>query len=259
MTDSIYQHFKHLHASRQPLLLPNAWDARSAVEFQRKGFAAVGTSSAAMASMLGYTDGEQLPFAELRYVVARVCASTTLPVTVDLEGGYSRDPKQIAAHVQELAELGVVGINLEDSVTEAGCRTLLPLTVFAETVAYIRNFCTQRQITVFLNVRTDTYLLNVADRSQQTLARLLAYEAAGADGFFVPGLIDLAEVRMLCQATPLPLNVMCLPGLPDFAALAGAGVRRISMGNFLFEALVTRQQQLSDQIVQSQNFASLFA
>lgn len=254
-----YQRFQALHHQGTPLLLPTIWDARSAAISQTQGFAAVGTSSAAMASMLGYPDGEQLPFAELRYLVGRICAGTTLPVSVDLEGGYSRQPAQIVEHIRELAALGVAGINLEDSVTAApGQRQLLAPEAFATILAAVRAGLAAAGVEVFLNVRTDTYLLSEPQPLAATLRRLRLYEAAGADGLFVPGLTDLAAVRDLCRATTLPLNLMALPTLPGFAALAAAGVRRLSMGNFLLEALSQRQQQLSQQIRHDQSFAALF-
>ncbi|TGE24510.1 isocitrate lyase/phosphoenolpyruvate mutase family protein [Hymenobacter aquaticus] len=259
MQTTAYHHFRQLHYQPAPLLLPTIWDARSAAASQALGFAAVGTSSAAVASVLGYADGEQLPFAELRYLVSRICASTTLPVSVDVEGGYSRDPARIADHIAELAALGVVGVNLEDSVDERGARRQLPAAEFAATLRTVRARLQAHGLRVFLNVRTDTYLLGAEAPLAATLTRLAQYEAAGADGLFVPGLTDLAQTRDLCRATALPVNVMALPALPDFGALAAAGVRRISMGNFLFEALATRQQQLSRQIQHDHAFTSLFA
>lgn len=223
------------------------------------GFEAVGTSSAAIASMLGYSDGEQLSFRELHYLVSRICASTSLPVSVDLESGYSRDPAQIARHIGELGALGVAGINLEDTVSENGQRRQLAPEAFAETLRRVRTLCAEQGRDVFLNMRTDTYLLGQPIPLQATLHRARLYEAAGADGLFVPGLTDPTDIRELCRATSLPINVMALPGLPGFSALAAAGVRRISMGNFLFEAVANRQQQLSQQIRHDHSFTALFA
>jgi 2-methylisocitrate lyase-like PEP mutase family enzyme len=260
MDPSAYTRFCQLHHLDTPLLLATIWDARSAATSQALGFAAVGTSSAAIAGMLGYPDGEQLPFAELQYIVKRICASTTLPVSVDLEGGYSRQPAQIARHMAQLVAVGVAGFNLEDSVPTAdGGRRLLPAPEFADALLAVRSALAGQQARAFLNIRTDTYLLTHPAPLAETRHRTQLYAAAGADGIFVPGLTSLTAMRELCQATPLPLNVMALPELPDFGALAAAGVRRISMGNFLFEALTVRQQQLSQRIIREQNFTTLFA
>lgn len=260
MPSAQYDVFRQLHFQPQPLLLPNAWDARSAAACEAAGFAAVGTSSAAMASMLGYADGEQLPFAQLSYLVGRICASTALPVTVDLEGGHSRDPHHIAAHMRELVKLGVAGVNLEDSVTEAGQRRLLAPAAFADMLRAVRGLLYEAQVPLFINVRTDTYLLPAADNPRPaTLRRLQLYEQAGADGLFVPGLTSLDDITAISRATSLPLNVMALPHLPELAELRAAGVRRVSMGNFLFEAVAAHQLQLSRHVQQQRSLAQLFA
>jgi 2-methylisocitrate lyase-like PEP mutase family enzyme len=259
MDDSAYFRFCHQHQGPAPLLLATIWDARSAAVSEAQGFAAVGTSSAALAAMLGYPDGEQLPFAELRYLVGRICASTTLPVSVDLEGGYGLTPAAIAGRIAELAALGVAGINLEDSTaTPDGGRRLRPAPEFAATLRAVRAILAEQRVPVFLNVRTDTYLLPGPEPLTDTHHRAQLYAAAGADGLFVPGLTSLPAIGELCRATPLPVNVMALPDLPAFGPLAAAGVRRISMGNFLFEALSARQQQLSQHMLQEQSFSSLF-
>ena len=108
--------FQELHEQDKPLIIGNVWDAASAKAAEKLNFNAIGTSSAAIASMLGYDDGEQMSFSELLYIVKRILASTTLPLTVDIEAGYSRDPVEIANYIKTLADLGVVGINIEDSI-----------------------------------------------------------------------------------------------------------------------------------------------
>jgi len=129
--------FKKLHQQSTPLLICNVWDVPSAKIAESIGFQAVGTSSAAIAKMLGYADGEEMIFSELHYIVKRIKANTLLPLSVDLEAGYSRDPLQIVEHIQALAELGVVGINLEDSIMENE-RILLPGKSFADTIYIIK-------------------------------------------------------------------------------------------------------------------------
>jgi 2-methylisocitrate lyase-like PEP mutase family enzyme len=258
MSPARYQQFRQLHHTDQPLLLPNAWDARSAATLAAQGYRAVGTSSAALASALGYADGEQLPFAVLRFVAGRIGAATALPVSVDLEGGYSRDPAQVAAHVAELHALGVVGVNLEDSVVTAGQRHLRPAAEFAALLAEVKSHCQRQGIEVFVNARTDTYLLGVPNPLTETRARAAAYAQAGADGLFVPGLADLNQIRELTAASSLPLNVMALPALPDFAALGAAGVRRLSMGNFAYEYAARQHAAVAARVRQQASFSPLF-
>jgi len=257
MDSTKHAYFHHLHHLPEPLLLPNVWDARSAAICQTNGFAAVGTSSAAIASMLGYADGEQLPFADLLGIVKRIASATTLPLTVDLEAGYSRNPATICEHIAHLHAVGVVGINLEDSLVRDG-RHLVDAAEFARTVEQIKTFCLVHELPVFLNVRTDTYLLGLADALPQTQHRLQVYEAAGADGLFIPGLTELSAIQAVCQHTRLPVNVMCTPDLPALAMLAQVGVKRVSMGNYLFEFLAHQQEQVGACIRQEQNFNALF-
>ncbi|TYZ12489.1 isocitrate lyase/phosphoenolpyruvate mutase family protein [Hymenobacter lutimineralis] len=258
MSSTRSTYFHHLHHQSEPLLLPNVWDARSAAICQQNGFVAVGTSSAAIASALGYTDGEQLPFTDLLRVVERICAATTLPVTVDLEAGYSRDVATICEHIAQLHALGVVGINLEDSLVSEGSRYLVDAADFARTLAQIKAFCRAHDMPLFLNARTDTYLLGLPDALPQTQARMQAYAAAGADGLFVPGLAEVAAMQLLCRQTSLPVNVLCVPGLPGWADLKQAGIKRVSMGNFLFELLARRQEQVGALLQQTRQLNVLF-
>jgi 2-methylisocitrate lyase-like PEP mutase family enzyme len=257
MNTADYTYFHHLHHLPEPLLLPNVWDARSAAICQENGFSAVGTSSAAIASMLGYADGEQLPFSDLLGIVKRIRTATTLPVTVDLEAGYSRNVATVCEHIAQLHTLGVVGINLEDSVVNGG-RQLVEAPVFARTVEQVKTFCLTHGMSLFLNVRTDTYLLGGPDVLAQTRERMQLYESAGADGLFIPCLTDAAQMQTLCLHTRLPVNVMCMPNLPSLDVLTQAGVKRISMGNFMFEFLARQQEQVGALIQQERSFNALF-
>lgn len=250
--------FTELHQQDQPLLLANVWDAASSRAATRAGYAALGTSSAAIASVLGYDDGEQLPFAELCYMVGRIRQASPLPLSVDAEGGYGRDAATIAANLATLARLGAVGVNLEDSVVENGQRQLLGGKAFASTLQQVRAQLDAQGVSLFINVRTDTWLLPGTDPLADTLARARAYRAAGADGLFVPGLIQPEAIGRLAAACPLPLNLMCLPGLPDFATLRRLGVRRLSMGNLLYDARLQGLQHALQAITASQSFEPVF-
>jgi 2-methylisocitrate lyase-like PEP mutase family enzyme len=254
---SNYQIFKQLHYNKEPLLLPNAWDAKSAKTFQESGFEAVGTSSSAISNSLGYEDGEQLPFNELLFIVQRICQNTKLLLSVDIEGGYSRNPSKICEHMESLAQLGVVGINLEDSIID-GQRRLLDASQFSRTIEQIKSFCLKKEIDIFLNLRTDTYLLNVENRLEKTLERVEIYEYAGVDGVFVPCLTSLEEMNLICQKTTLPINVMCMPDLPSFGLLSKVGIKRISMGPFMFDFLSRQQSLVTSRIQEEGSFKALF-
>ncbi|WP_298320283.1 isocitrate lyase/phosphoenolpyruvate mutase family protein [uncultured Aquimarina sp.] len=249
--------FKDLHHQKTPLLLGNVWDVPSAKAAEKLGFRAIGTSSAAIASLLGYQDGEEMDFSELLYFVKRIAANTQLPLSVDLESGYSRDPKIIAKHIKALLDIGVVGINIEDSIV-ADKRILLDAAEFANTLTAVNNLLSQGNIDVFINVRTDVFLLGDPNPIAATKKRIQLYEQAGADGIFTPGIENESDIREIVTCTQLPINVMCMPNLPDFDTLSKLGVQRISMGNFLFDKMYNQLESITKKIVDQQSFQSIF-
>lgn len=226
-----HRHFSALHHNPTPLLLANAWDAGSAKLFEQAGALAVGTSSAGMAWSLGYSDGGALPVTELTAAVLRMLRVLKVPLTVDIEDGYSAEPAAVAGLVHALVQAGAVGINLEDG---AG-----PAELLAAKIVQIRLRLASAPL--FINARCDVVLRGLAGPGQavaETLRRLAVYQAAGADGAFVPGLVALPDVQAvvagLARGIDMPLNLMLSPALPDVAALQAAGVRRISVGSAPF-------------------------
>ena len=252
------QQFKALHQDvSTPLLLCNVWDAVSAQTAEKLGFKAIGTSSAAVANMLGYQDGEALSFEELFFIVKRIRAASKLPLTVDIEAGYSDDAKITAVYIKQLADIGVVGINIEDSkVTDN--RYLSDTDSIVAFLTALTGHLKDQNVDIYINVRTDTYLLNVENALEQTLTRIEAYANAGADGIFVPCVTALPDISAITSATDLPVNVMCMPELSQFDHLAKAGVRRLSMGNFLFEKMHAQLSHDLNEIRQTNSFASVF-
>ena len=250
--------FKKLHQQAKPLLIGNVWDVASAKIVEQLQFQALGTSSAAIAKMLGYPDGEAMRFEELAYIVGRIAANTKLPLSVDLEAGYSRDPMVIVQYIKQLADLGVVGINLEDSMIQEGHRLLLDSAIFSKTIAEIKRQLTKDGIDLFLNIRTDTFLLGQSGLIAETKKRIVAYEKAGADGIFLPCIEKEADIKIMVASTSLPINVIAMPNLPTFERLTALGVKRISMGNFIFESLHTDLYQKLQAIQQQQSFHPIF-
>jgi len=227
-----YQTFKHLHHTDQLLVLPNAWDAYSASLLQEKEFPAVATSSAAVAQSLGYADGENMPFDDYLFVIRRILASIRIPLSVDMEMGYGSSAAAIADNIRRLTDMGVVGINIEDSTITGSRRTLKDAAVFAHTIDQVRNLLWSKEL--FLNIRCDTYILNVNNKQEETRRRLQLYETAGADGIFLPCIAQEEDIRDAVSNTRLPLNVMYIPGLPEPDTLQLLGVRRLSMGPAIF-------------------------
>jgi 2-methylisocitrate lyase-like PEP mutase family enzyme len=224
-------HFASLHHKGEPLILYNAWDAGSARAIASAGARAIGTSSWAIAAAHGYEDGEAIPLALAAQIAGRIARSVALPVTVDIEGGYSADPQACAGNVSLLLDCGVAGINFEDRVVEGS--GLYDVDAQCERIAAIRRMASQRGIALFINARTDLFFdkdLPLHEALAEAGRRAAAYAGAGASGFFVPGLADLPAIGALAAAVELPLNVMLMPGMADHRALAEAGVARISYG-----------------------------
>lgn len=229
MSTDLHARFAALHDSASPLLLPNAWDAASARLWESLGARAVATSSAALAWACGYADGGKLPRDVLLHATRAIVRVCSVPVTVDVEDGYATDPAAVAALVRDVAAAGAVGINLEDGGGDPA--------VLAAKIRAIRDALGATPL--FVNARTDVYLRGLASGAAavaMTTERLALYREAGADGGFVPGLVDAGAAAQIARAVPLAINVMALPSLAPVDALARAGVRRISAGPGLFDA-----------------------
>lgn len=213
--------FRDLHHGDRPLVLPNAWDVGSALAFVDAGYPAIGTTSFGVSATAGHPDGSRSVREENRALVRRLAA---LPcyVTADIEDGYSDDPAEVADYV---AELGVAGVNLEDST--AG--VLVDPHAHAAKVAAVK----ARNPDVFVNARVDTYWLD--QQIPATLERAQSYVDAGADGVFVPGGLGRDALRELTEALPVPVNVLPILPLDELAEL---GVRRVSTGSLPYRAAI---------------------
>lgn len=217
--------FRKLH-HQGVLLLANVWDAGTARLVESLGAKAIATTSAGVAWSLGYPDGDALPIEKLADAVAGISRVLRVPLTVDSESGYSDDPSTVAENIARLIDAGAVGINLEDGDKE-------PALLCAK-IEQIKRASARLGIDLFINARTDVYLAGLAPegkRVEETLARAQRYREAGADGLFVPGVMDGNEIRTISAEAGLPLNVLVRPNLPSAAELERLGVRRLSAGS----------------------------
>ncbi|QIJ65402.1 isocitrate lyase/phosphoenolpyruvate mutase family protein [Streptomyces sp. JB150] len=211
--------FAELHRAGEPLLLPTAWDHASARLFAAQGFPAIGTTSLGVAAGAGLPDGAAATRDETMRLALALGAEPFL-LSVDAEGGFGDDPDEVAQAARELAVVGVAGINLEDG--------LGPARRHAEKIAAVKAAAPG----LFVNARTDTYWLGDGEGTRR---RLEMYRQAGADGLFVPGLTDPAEIAALVRDFDgTPLNVSYAPGGPGVTRLTDLGVRRISLGSLLY-------------------------
>jgi 2-methylisocitrate lyase-like PEP mutase family enzyme len=200
---------------------------------ERAGAKAIATGSWSVAAAQGYEDGEMIPLDFVERIVQRICTSTTLPVTVDFEGGYATAPAELAANVMRIVAAGAVGINFEDQVVNGS--GLYDVSTQCERLAAIRDAAEQSGVALYINARTDLFLQATDDKDHAGLldeakTRADAYDKAGASGLFVPGLKDGALIDDLCRHTGLPVNIMMKEGVPSPAKLAALGVSRISYG-----------------------------
>jgi 2-methylisocitrate lyase-like PEP mutase family enzyme len=224
--------FRKLHVPSEPLILFNIWDPGSAKAVGEAGAKALATSSWAVSESNGYTDGEHTPLSFVMENLRRIVEATDLPVTVDLESGYGDTPKKVGETIGLALKAGAIGCNLEDSFPENG--SLRKTVQQVDRIRRARQRADEANVPFFINARTDVFI-QVSQKEHngalvaQALERAHAYAEAGADGFFVPGLADLALIANLTKASPLPVNIMVSEDAP-LSALAKRGVARVSYG-----------------------------
>jgi len=225
--------FNSLHVPGQPLVLFNAWDAGSARAIAGAGAQAIATGSWSVAAANGFADGEKLPLALAMENLRRIVGAVALPVTVDLESGYGDTPAAVAATVAAALDAGAIGCNLEDSFPADGS-----LRDVADQVARLvaaRRAADDAGVAFYINGRTDVFFQAPAAAHDMAmvdaaLERARAYAAAGASGLFVPGVVAEPLIARIAEASPLPVNVMAMSGVPDRKRLAALGVAHISHG-----------------------------
>src|SRR4051812_7180561 len=230
--------FRALHEAPEAFVVANVWDGGSARMMAALGFAALATSSGASAGMLGRRDG-RVTRDEAMAQVRVICEAADLPVSADLEKGFGDSPAVVAETVRLAAEAGLVGCSIEDATGDKD----RPLYDFAAAVARIEAAADVAPPLAFpftLTARAENFLRGHADLDD-TIRRLRAYEAAGADVLFAPGLPDLDAVRKVCAAVKKPVNFMVGIKGKSFsvAELEAAGVRRISLATSLFRAAMS--------------------
>lgn len=254
--------FRDLHRSGSGglLVLPNAWDAMSARLIEEAGAPAIATTSAGVSWSLGFPDGQGLTREQMLTMVRRITDAVQVPVTADIEGGYGRGtPEDVAETARAVIGAGGVGINLEDSPGHDG-ETLLDAGRQCERIAAARGAALAEGVDLFVNARIDTYLLEVgpeAERLVETMRRARAYVDAGADGFFVPDVIDPRTVAELVEAVDAPLNIMGGPGAPSVAELRRLGVRRVSLGPAVTKAVMMHIRRAAAEALGAGTYESL--
>ena len=220
--------FRALHVPGDPLILVNIWDAGSAKAVAAAGARAIATGSYGVAGAQGCADGENFPLDDVLENLRRILDVTDLPVTIDMESGYGADPAAVGASITRAREAGAAGVNIEDRLP--GASELLPI------AAAQARYHAAADTGLFVNARCDSFrgrdaAADGAALVALTLERARAYSDAGAGSLFVPFLADGGCIGAICEALPLPVNILRSSVGPTHAELAALGVARISHGH----------------------------
>jgi 2-methylisocitrate lyase-like PEP mutase family enzyme len=235
------ERLRELHRPRQPLVLPNVWDAASARVVVEAGFPAVATTSSGVSACLGWADGQHTPPDEMFAAVGRVARVVDVPLSADLEGGYGLPPDEF---VRRMLAAGAVGCNLEDT-DHSGAGPLRDPAVHADYLAGVKAAARAAGVNIVLNARVDVFIRQVGDpseRVQVAIERGRRYLEAGADCIFPFGVRDEATISALVEGIPGPLNVFAAPDAPPLARLAELGVARVSFAGRLHRSAMAHLQ-----------------
>ena len=228
------ERFKALHEGPELLLIPNPWDPGSAKLLASLGFKALATTSGGSAATLGRLDGS-MALEEAIASAAAIVEATDLPVSADLENGFADDPAGVAETMRLAIEAGLAGASVEDYTRSE--EKLYDIGVASERVAAAAEAAHNGPSRLVLTARAENHLYGVTDLAD-TITRLQAYQEAGADVLYAPGLSRLDDIRQIVSSVDRPVNVLGRPGAPSVAELAAVGVRRVSVGGaFAYAAL----------------------
>ena len=252
------QVLRELHHGTRSLVLVNIWDVASALVVERAGYPAIATSSSAVASSLGYPDGEAIDPEEMLAAIARIAPRLHVPLSADMEAGYVREPERLAGLVRGLIEAGAAGLNLEDGLGANG--ELVPLAAAAERVRIVRETADAAGVPLVINARTDVLLEMTHDRNrslEEAITRLGAYRDAGADCLFPIGARDPATIAVLVRELAFPINILAGPAAPSIRELETLGVARISLGGGPQRASLGTLARIADELRQAGTYQSL--
>jgi 2-methylisocitrate lyase-like PEP mutase family enzyme len=248
------EHFLKLHHDKEILVLLNSWDPGSSRLIEASGFKAIGTTSMGISASLGYPDQQMIPFHEMVEAVTRIINKVTLPVTMDFEGGFGNNTKEILGFAEQIIKIGISGINFEDSLR--GKPDLLDAEVFCERISAIRSLSESLGFHLVINARTDVFLSSWGspeERLGETVRRGNKYKEAGADCIFVPDVWDKETISTLVKEINAPINILANSsngkGLPPAVQeLEKLGVARLSLGSSLQKSTLALVRKIANEI-----------
>jgi 2-methylisocitrate lyase-like PEP mutase family enzyme len=254
------EQLRRLHHGPRILVLPNVSDVASARVLEELGYPAIATSSAGVAALQGYPDGQRINPQEMLDVVGRIARAVYVPVTADMEAGYGTTVKDMAETARAVIAAGAVGMNLED-VTGDDESSHVDISLQMEKIGTIRDVSASLGVPLVINARTDVYLMPIgpeATRFERSVERLRAYRKAGADCLFAPGVRDPEIIARLVKALDGPLNILVSPGCPPIPELEKIGVARASVGSSLTRAMLGAAQKIGKELMEKGSYESLF-
>jgi 2-methylisocitrate lyase-like PEP mutase family enzyme len=221
--------FRRLHEGPGAFVMPNPWDIGTTRVLAGLGYQALATTSGGLAFSLGRHDGQSaVTREEALEHAALIAGATDLPVNGDLENGFGHDPESVAETIRGAAAAGLVGCSIEDSTSSPG-DPIYPLSQAVERISAGVEAAAALPFSFMLTARAENFLHGRSDLDD-TIERLQAFDNAGADVLYAPGLRDIEDIRTVCAAVSKPVNVLALPGGPSVELLSAAGVRRVSLG-----------------------------
>lgn len=242
---------RQLHHNRELLVLPNVWSPLGAHLLEDLGYKAVATASASIALSNGYHDGENIPFEDVLSILQKIVKSVDIPVTADVESGYAKNNKELKENIKKLIDTGIAGINFEDSKHDQ--QKLFKKEEQAEKINLIKKTVSEMGSSLFINARTDVFIkgnnLSKEEKISEAIERGKLYKDAGADCFYPIFLKEKESIQTVIKEVSLPVNILILPGIPDFSTLKEIGVARISLGPGLLKYAVNSLKNIAQKLL----------
>src|SRR6185437_2387138 len=243
--------FYQLHHNKSLLVLPNIWNPLGAMLLQDLGYKAVATASASIALANGYQDGEKIPFNELLLILKKIVKSVNIPVTADVESGYAKNNTDLSENIKKLIDTGIAGINFEDSKHDE--QKLFTKEEQSEKINLIRKKASEMGSSLFINARTDVFIkeknLSNEEKMAEAIERGKAYKAAGADCLYPIFLKEKESIVTVMKEVSLPVNVLMIPGIPDFSTLKEIGLARISLGPGFLKYAINSMKNIAEKLL----------
>ena len=251
------QTFRALHDGPDLLVLANTSDVAASRVVVEAGYPAVATSSAGVAWLLGYPDGESIGRDEMLDMVRRIAAAVDVPVTADMEAGYGPRPEDVAETVRQTMAAGAVGLNIEDGAIGSTASPLLDFELSVERIRAAREAADATGVPMVINARTDGFLRGGkgSDTFDEAVRRANAFYAAGADCLFVPGVRDAETIGALVEAIEGPVNILAGAPSPPLDRMKELGVRRVSIGGLLSLAAATLVRRAAEELRESGTYS----